>query len=69
MIGNDIYFENKTDAFELSEPFKANSRGDDSMGIGLGLNLVKRLCDSFGWNVDLKTDDDIFCIIISAQTS
>jgi len=64
-IDNNIYFENKSTSLALSDPFKANVRGDNSVGIGLGLNLVQRLCDSFGWKVELKTDNNAFCIIIS----
>lgn len=64
-IGTDIYFENKASTHPPSEPFKAHSRGEDSMGIGLGLNLVKRLCSSFGWQVNLKNNKENFCIVIS----
>ncbi len=63
----NIYFENRAVSFEVSDPFKANSRGKNSRGIGLGLNLVKRLCDSFGWQVELKSNNKTFCIILSTK--
>ena len=62
---NNIYFENKRHPIELNEPFSANSKGENSLGIGLGLNLVKRVCDLFNWQVNLDKHDDSFCLVIT----
>jgi len=67
LVGSDIYFENRASHFELEDPFKANSRGNNSLGIGLGLNIVQRLCTAFNWRASLKSDDEMFCIIISTS--
>jgi len=64
---NAIYFENRADSFDLETPFQKNCRGENSLGIGLGLNLVKRLCSSFGWKVGLESEKSTFCIIISTS--
>ena len=31
-------------------------RGNGSKGFGLGLSIVKRLCDRFGWNFDIESE-------------
>lgn len=67
VVGSNIYFENQARLTELERPFDANSRGENSLGIGLGLNLVKRLCDSFGWRVRLDNQRSLFRICISTQ--
>ena len=63
--GNKVYFENKRHPIELNEPFSAHSKGENSLGIGLGLNLVKRVCDLFNWQVNLEKHDDTFCLVIT----
>ena len=51
----------------IKNPFDANIRGNESVGIGLGLNIVKRLCDKFSWKASIKTDKSTFCVILSTD--
>lgn len=38
---------------DLSRIFERRYRGADSRGLGLGLYLVKRMCDRLGWSVEV----------------
>lgn len=40
----------------LSRVFQRHYRGPDSTGAGIGLFLVKRICDRLGWRVELQSD-------------
>jgi len=35
-----------------------NFTGDTDEGFGLGLSIVQRLCDRFGWELDIKSETD-----------
>ncbi|HUR40433.1 MAG TPA: HAMP domain-containing sensor histidine kinase [Verrucomicrobiae bacterium] len=41
---------------DLSRIFERRYRGTDSRGLGLGLYLVKRMCDRLGWKVVARSD-------------
>jgi signal transduction histidine kinase len=34
---------------------KAHVKGEESSGFGLGLNIVERLCNRFGWEIDIAS--------------
>jgi signal transduction histidine kinase len=38
---------------KVAEP---HVRGDHSQGFGLGLSIVKRLCDQFGWQLGIESE-------------
>lgn len=40
----------------LGRVFERHYRGPDSSGAGIGLFLVKRICDRLGWRVELHSD-------------
>jgi signal transduction histidine kinase len=41
---------------ELSRIFERHYRGPESAGAGIGLSLVKRVCDRLGWQIALQSD-------------
>lgn len=42
---------------ELEQVFRRHFRGGDSDGAGIGLSLVKRICDRYGWRVRLDSGE------------
>ncbi|MBU0752583.1 MAG: HAMP domain-containing histidine kinase [Gammaproteobacteria bacterium] len=42
----------------IGRVFERNYRGPDSAGAGIGLSLVKRICDRLGWRIDLRSRHD-----------
>jgi signal transduction histidine kinase len=40
---------------ELSSIFQRYYRGEQSQGEGIGLSLVKRICDRYGWQIELSS--------------
>jgi signal transduction histidine kinase len=40
---------------ELGRVFERYYRGADSQGSGIGLSLVKRICDRLGWQIELQS--------------
>ena len=45
----------RSDLERITQP---NVRGTGSNGFGLGLSLVKRLCDRFGWRFEIESEVD-----------
>jgi signal transduction histidine kinase len=45
----------ESDLDNITQP---HIRGTDSNGFGLGLSIVKRLCDRFGWQFEIKSEVD-----------
>ncbi|TRZ98738.1 MAG: sensor histidine kinase [Rhodocyclaceae bacterium] len=43
---------------ELAHVFERYYRGPQSAGAGIGLFLVKRICDRMGWQINLQSDID-----------
>jgi len=69
-IVNDVLtFENASNPLLLSDPFKSNCKGENSVGIGQGLNLVKRVCALFDWNIDLESTENNFKIKIRLNSA
>jgi signal transduction histidine kinase len=42
----------------LAQVFRRYYRGTESGGTGIGLSLVKRICDRYGWRIDLSSVAD-----------
>lgn len=42
----------------LGRVFERHYRGPDSAGAGIGLSLVKRICDRLGWQIGLRSRHD-----------
>lgn len=40
----------------LDRVFERYYRGPESTGAGIGLSLVKRICDRLGWRIELESD-------------
>jgi signal transduction histidine kinase len=40
---------------EVNQVFKRHHRGSDSDGAGIGLSLVKRICDLRGWQIAIDS--------------
>lgn len=40
----------------LARVFDRHYRGPESAGAGIGLSLVKRICDRLGWRIELRSD-------------
>jgi signal transduction histidine kinase len=40
---------------EIGQVFQRYYRGAGSSGVGIGLSLVKRICDRHGWRIDLES--------------
>lgn len=40
---------------EIKSVYQPHFKGKDSEGFGVGLNIVKRLCDQFGWTLEIKS--------------
>lgn len=43
----------------LGQVFQRLYKGRDSQGAGIGLSLVKKICDRYGWNITLESEDGI----------
>jgi len=68
-IVNDVLiFENSTNPLVLSDPFNSNCKGENSVGIGQGLSLVKRVCALFNWVIDLELTENNFKIKIELNS-
>ncbi|KIX14330.1 sensor histidine kinase [Dethiosulfatarculus sandiegensis] len=37
---------------------RSHTKGEDSRGFGVGLNIVSRLCKRYGWRLDIKSDPE-----------
>lgn len=66
--GNTLIVSNpgiapKINTSELFERFKKDSSSDES--IGLGLSIVKTICDTYGFDVSYKYNDSIHTVRIS----
>jgi signal transduction histidine kinase len=47
-----------------------NGNSDSSEGVGIGLSLVKRLCDHFNWELTVESDTEVgTCISVNFQNS
>nr|NIP74341.1 HAMP domain-containing histidine kinase [Gammaproteobacteria bacterium]NIR98090.1 HAMP domain-containing histidine kinase [Gammaproteobacteria bacterium] len=44
------------DSDDLPRVFKRYHRGERSRGAGIGLSLVKRICDRYGWQIDIHSE-------------
>lgn len=44
------------EADELPRVFERYHRGEHSQGAGIGLALVRRICDRFGWHIELHSE-------------
>jgi len=40
---------------DLERAFERFATGPDSVGSGIGLSLVKRICDRYGWEIDIES--------------
>jgi signal transduction histidine kinase len=40
---------------EIGQVFQRYYRGAESKGVGIGLSLVKRICDRHGWHIELES--------------
>jgi signal transduction histidine kinase len=40
----------------LARVFERHYRGPESAGAGIGLSLVKRICDRLGWRIELQSE-------------
>ena len=65
IVDDVLIFENSTNPLVLSDPFKSNAKGENSEGIGQGLNLVKRVCALFDWEINLELTEGNFKIKIA----
>jgi signal transduction histidine kinase len=63
-LDNILIFENASRPLLLTDPFKTNCKGENSEGIGQGLNLVKRVCTLFDWDVKHESTENNFKIKI-----
>jgi signal transduction histidine kinase len=43
-------------AAELALAFQRHYKGEQSRGAGIGLSLVKRICDRYGWSIELDSE-------------
>jgi len=57
------------DSDELPQIFDRHFRGRDAggKGSGLGLSIVKRLCDLYGWTIDFDNRDDRSGLIVRVE--
>jgi signal transduction histidine kinase len=42
----------------LGRVFERHFKGASSIGAGVGLSLVKRICDRYGWNIAIESQQD-----------
>lgn len=64
-IGNDMEQEIQTTPEKLLEPFtKGDTSRNGRKGTGLGLAVVKSICDMHGFRISLETKDRRFCACI-----
>ena len=42
---------------EINKVFQRNFRGAGSTGSGIGLSLVKRICDRYGWETIINSTE------------
>lgn len=62
-VSNDIDREIQTAPEKLLEPFtKGDTSRNGRKGTGLGLAVVKSICDMYGFRISLKTQEKHFCV-------
>ena len=66
---NALSFINTTDGVELADIFDRKVKRTDSEGLGLGLNLIRRICSVSGWEADAKNDGTLFALTIQLEPS
>ncbi|MFA5825936.1 MAG: ATP-binding protein, partial [Gallionellaceae bacterium] len=42
---------------EISKVFQQHFKGAESTGSGIGLSLVKRICDRYGWETVISSTE------------
>jgi signal transduction histidine kinase len=57
-----ILFRNPLETPAPLNPFENRSKGEDSEGLGLGLNLVERICTAMGWQVAATNEAGTFTV-------
>ncbi len=60
-----ITFENDTSYIHAHNPLEPNVKRNSSHGLGLGLYLVKRVCQVFGWEVEVSVEAERFRLTMS----
>lgn len=58
-VQNKSQARQKGDIDELFEPFIRGKESSNTQGYGVGLDIVKRLCDHFGWTIDAHYEPEI----------
>jgi len=64
---HQMQFVNESDVASIvdsNDILRPQIKGKASSGLGLGLYLVKRICEQFGWAVKVSTEDSRFCLTI-----
>ncbi len=64
---NTIIFENDTSYIHEQNPLESNVKRNSSHGLGLGLYLVKRVCQAFDWAVDSSVEGKRFRLIMKIE--
>lgn len=69
VVWTSFYVKNKTNMqvdndslFHIFEPFYQIDVSRNNKGYGLGLSIVKRICESFSWQVSAKVENGYFIV-------
>jgi signal transduction histidine kinase len=61
---NNLTFSNSTKHQVPDNIFDGQIKSETSQGLGLGLHLVKRICQRAGWQVKAVNNERVFCLTI-----
>ncbi len=59
IVSDTGYGMSKDELPELIKPFERSAQQPESTGYGLGLDIVKRLCERFGWQLNIDSSLDV----------
>lgn len=64
LTNDNLVFQNPIDYKPVGNLLEPAVKSQSSKGVGIGLNLVKRICDCFDWQVSTSTADHLFPLTI-----
>jgi signal transduction histidine kinase len=60
-----LIFKNQTQQNTINSPFVSGVKGEQSEGLGHGLNLIQRICEQSNWQLHIEQPQGYFIVQIS----